>query len=155
MKSEKKSSIDAADLMLRTAKQKCLPLDGLRLSKLVFIAYQWHLHFHSSSLFDDAIEARRFGPEIPNLHRLSLAYGQEAIPFRRVRSDIGDPRSDAARTMDSILNTYGRLSYASLVQYCCHDGSAWKKARDRNVFFISDDLILESVREELKNGDAV
>ena len=55
-----------ADDILKLAKRRDLTLTPMQLVKLAYIAYGWYLAIYEKRLFDDRIEAWKYGPIIPN-----------------------------------------------------------------------------------------
>ena len=69
-----------ADDILKLAKRRGMVLTPMQLMKLVYIAYGWYLAMHNARLFDDRIEAWKYGPVIPNLYHATKHFGGNIIP---------------------------------------------------------------------------
>lgn len=56
-----------------------IELTPMKLLKLVYIAHGWHRGYFSSNLINDAVQAWRYGPVIPDLYRKIKHYGRGSI----------------------------------------------------------------------------
>lgn len=54
-------------------------LTPMKLLKLVYIAHGWHRGYFSENLINDAVQAWRYGPVIPDLYRKVKGYGRRDI----------------------------------------------------------------------------
>ncbi len=56
------------------------PVTPMKVIKLVYLAYGWHLAFNDSTeLFDEDIQAWKYGPVVPSLYHKVKEYGNAAI----------------------------------------------------------------------------
>jgi uncharacterized phage-associated protein len=60
-----------ADAILKIAKEQGKPLTPLKLMKLVYIAHGWHMAIENQDLFNNRIEAWKYGPVIPDLYQVT------------------------------------------------------------------------------------
>src|SRR5690606_24176720 len=77
MKKAKYTPAHIANYFLWKAKKENIELTAMKLIKLVYVAYGWYLAFKDEKLFDERIEAWRYGPVIPSLYH----------EFKRFRND--------------------------------------------------------------------
>lgn len=94
--------------------------DLMKLFKLTYYAQAWHLAWHGSPLFDDAIEAWKAGP-VPRTLWNYYKYQSSTAP--------GAGFSDSERaTIDAVLAFYGALDGPALSRGT-HRESPWLNAR--------------------------
>ncbi|MFR0558808.1 Panacea domain-containing protein [Pseudoscardovia radai] len=118
-------------------------LTNLSLNKLCFYAQVESLRNAHKTLFDDPIEAWRYGPVCPGVYRAYKRYGRNAIPAPA--TPVPDLAPDKARIMENTWKDYGWLSAYDLVRLSHRGDGAWSKAwaQGRDTM-ITPDLILES-----------
>jgi len=95
------------------------PLDPLRLQKLVYFSQAWSLAWDKHALFEEEIEAWRWGPVSPTLWRGQHA-GVQGNPDRLSESEQA--------TVLAVLNFYGQLTDSQLVDLS-HKDTPWREAR--------------------------
>ncbi len=103
------------------------PMTAMKLQKLVFYSYAWHLVWDERPLFDTRIEAWSNGPVSPELYRMHRGM------FQVAPNDIpGDPdKLDPAErgSIDAVLNTYGAKP-AHWLSELSHRERPWSEARE-------------------------
>jgi uncharacterized phage-associated protein len=62
----------------------CIEISQMKLHKLVFIAYGWHLALKGETLFDEKIEAWEHGPVVRSLYPEFKNFGKDPITVRSV-----------------------------------------------------------------------
>lgn len=146
----------AANRILELSKTKGIDLTPLQLMKLVYMSNGWMLGLHGLKLFDDKIEAWKYGPVIPTLYHETKEFG--ASPIRETLPEpVGDkldPR--AVEILASVVDSYGHLSGAALSNLTHKPGSPWAKVwdPDRSHIEIPESVIREHY-ERLKDADVV
>lgn len=101
-------------------------MTAMKLQKLVYYSYAWHLVWEERPLFDAPIEAWANGPVIREL------YQQHRGQFGVSSWPIGDGTrlQDAERTsIDAVVDFYGKKSAHELSELT-HRERPWQKARD-------------------------
>lgn len=73
------SSESVANYFIKKSFDKGVPLSQMKLLKLVYIAHGWHRGYFSKNLINDAVQAWRYGPVIPDLYRKVKHYGHRTI----------------------------------------------------------------------------
>lgn len=139
-----------ADDILKIAKRRGVPVTPMQLMKLVYISYGWYLAMHGSKLFNDRIEAWKYGPVIPNLYQATKRFGRDPIPTHLIADGpISNPAMEAFYS--SIVENYGRYSGIALSNLTHRDGTPWQRVFRPNVMGIeiTDDLIREHYQQGL------
>jgi uncharacterized phage-associated protein len=92
----------------------------MQVLKLAYYAQGWNIAWEGRPLFDDRIEAWKYGP-VPVTCRNERKYGWPV----QIR-----PLSDEAReVVDPVIEFYGHLGGPQLAELSHAEGSPWKEAR--------------------------
>ena len=145
-----------ADDILKLAKRRGVALTPMQLMKLVYISYGWYLAMQDMKLFDDRIEAWKYGPVIPDLYQATKRFGREAIPHDLIAdSDLSRP--DLETFLSGVVENYGKYSGIALSNLTHRDGTPWKQIFNPDFFDteIPDELIREHYRQGLNARRAV
>lgn len=139
-----------ADDILKLAKRRGLSLTPMQLMKLVYIAYGWHLAMQGSKLFDERVEAWKYGPVIPDLYQATKHFGGSAVPAHLI-ADSPISRPDLEVFLDSIVENYGKYSGIALSNLTHRSGTPWHRVYRPNVLNleIPDDYIREHYQQGL------
>lgn len=114
-----------ANYFLELADHEHIPIDPLKLQKLVYLAHGWHLAFFGRPLITNDIEAWRYGPVVPALYREFKEFGASTITRHALGFDTGALDHDARRLIDAVWNKYKMLSAAQLSAITHEPNSAW------------------------------
>ena len=68
--------------------RKIRRISNLQLQKLVYISFGWHTICSNEDLFQDRIEAWRYGPVIPSLYYKFNAFNDNPISVRTIDNDL-------------------------------------------------------------------
>lgn len=141
-----------ANFFLEKADAAGVPLTQLKLLKLVYIAYGWHLALKNKRLFDEPIEAWQHGPVVPSIYHEFKHFGKQPITSRSFDADMeGDdlcltipevPESDASTrfVLDKVWAAYRKFSGWDLRNKTHEEGSPWEKVfRDGERGIIMND----------------
>ena len=144
------SAITIADQMLRIAKSKGQRLTPLQLMKLVYIAHGWSFPIRGADLFENRIEAWKYGPVIPDLYHATKRFGREPIALDLV----GNPDEavvDAATKsfLESVYDAYGHMSGIALSSLTHQSGTPWQQIYRDGAYnlTIPDSLIKDHYNE--------
>jgi uncharacterized phage-associated protein len=104
---------------------KSLPVDNLKLQKLLYYSQAVHLVLNGKTpLFREPIEAWDYGPVVPAVYHEYKKFGLEFIPCldESVMLDLG---SNEIECISMVLGYYGQMSGLDLVNKT-HQESPWK-----------------------------
>ena len=138
-----------ADDILKLAKRVDMPLTPMQLMKLVYISYGWFLAMQNTKLFDDRIEAWKYGPVIPNLYHATKHFGRSQIPYSLI-ADTPVSRPDLEVFLNSIVEQYGHFSGIALSNLTHREGTPWKRVFEPNVLGI--EIPDQYIREHYQRG---
>jgi len=132
---------DVAAYILR----KCGAMTAMKLQKLCYYAYGYHLAWEERQLFPERFEAWANGPvcsQLYKLHRGQFQLQPGDIPGNPDALDPGERES-----VDLVLSTYGRFT-AHQLSAMSHREMPWVKARRR-----ADAKALERSSEQLRDAE--
>ena len=124
-----------ADDILKIAKRKGKNLTPMQLMKLVYVSYGWYLAMTNNKLFEDRIEAWKYGPVIPNLYHATKHFGSGEIPASMI-SDAPISNSHLDIFLSSIVDNYADYSGIALSNLTHRVGTPWQAVYRPNVMGI-------------------
>ncbi len=101
------------------------PLTAMKLQKLLYYSYAWHLVWDEEQLFQESIEAWANGPVVPAI------YERHRGRFRLENWPWGNPanlQQNERETVDVVLSVYGDLG-AHELSNMTHREPPWRDAR--------------------------
>lgn len=148
--------LTVADAILKIAKSKGKSLTPMQLVKLTYIAHGWSLALRDKDLFQNRIEAWRYGPVIPDLYHATKRFGRNMIPLDLVGNLVDILVSDEDRVfLEDVVNKYGEFDGIALSYMTHKAGTPWT-----SVYYTSgqnaeipDHLIAQHYKE-LLDGSA-
>lgn len=133
-----------AETILREAKSVGRELTPMQLIKLTYIAHGWSLAVNGRDLFEDRIEAWKYGPVIPALYQATKHFGRRPIPLLMV----GDPNEKLLDDLDyalvkDVYAKYRHLTGVQLSDLTHRSGSPWHEVYREGVLSIEipDEII--------------
>lgn len=124
------SAKTVANYLLELGKRDGVPIDPLKLQKLVYLAHGWSLVFLQRPLIKDAVEAWRFGPVVPALYREFKRFGASPITdSTAVAGPAETLDADSRALIDAVWDRYKALSPIQLSMFTHERGYAWDLAR--------------------------
>lgn len=152
-----------ANYFIRKSFDTGVELTPMKLLKLVYIAHGWHRGYFSSNLINDAVQAWRYGPVIPDLYRKIKHYGRNAIdaPIDNYGvpgdGNLGNEYPDAQTPalLDKVWDAYSNCSGVELSAMTHQQGTpwdeVWKSSRGDNYSgaIIPNELIEKHYKERI------
>lgn len=137
-------------------------ISNLKLQKLLYYAQGIHLAAFDTALFEEEIQAWRYGPVVENVYHDYKIYGSGAIfvPTNSIQATL---TTEVKRFIENIYAYYGQYSASKLMQMT-HEELPWRTTRDSEIiskdkiksFFKNSPLSLKianpSQEERLKNA---
>lgn len=149
-----------ANYFIKKAKENNENLTPMKLIKLCYIAHGTCLAYFGQPLFEDRIEAWKYGPVIPTLYREFKKYGNSHIDEYYVPvedSKISLPEEEDIDTkfiLDAAWNKFGSWSGEELSSWTHQLDSAWSKTYKKYSYssaIIPEYLIKEEFSNYIKN----
>ncbi len=117
------------------------PSNPMKLQKILYFAYGWYLaYFGDKKLFDEAIQAWKYGPVIESVYHEVKSYGNYAITspiskfflgetsvfsFQYKTPKISFKNDDDKDFLDSIWKAYSKFPALQLSAMTHEDGTPW------------------------------
>lgn len=139
---------DIADFFIDIANKQFVDEDGvaegitnLKLQKILYFAQAAHLSMYGKPLFNEEIEAWKFGPVVASIYRKYKSQLNKTLPQPKHLKELPN---DLKIFLESIWNIYGKFSAAELVNIT-HNHEPWKI-----IFYGADSkkIISKSMLEE-------
>ncbi len=94
--------------------------------KLAYLSHGWMLGIHARSLLSEPVEAWRYGPVVPSIHRRCKSFRANAIDTELVdrSSDLDD---DQKRIMSDVIEAYREYEAWMLSSITHKRGTPWDK----------------------------
>ena len=109
--------------ILKLAKSKGKGLTPLQLMKMVYIAYGFHLASTGRRrLFEDDIEAWKYGPVVPNLYHETKSFGRTEISYEH-GDDFPFYHPDEKTLLSRIVDVYGAYPGTALSNLTHREGT--------------------------------
>ena len=152
------NSLAVANWFIKKAKLEDIRLDQMKLVKLVYIAQGLGLAI-GKPLFEERIEAWKYGPVIPNVYYTFKHYGLENIDdmasnnlIEANKPIVPDDDPDAHKILDGTWQEFKNLSGIQLSNWSHNQDGPWyqvwhgENGKNHNSYVIDDDLIGEYFR---------
>ena len=107
--------------------------DLLQLIKLCYLTYGWYLAWHDKCLFEQKVEAWKYGPVIPELYYALRHYRDEPLPANCLESLVREGKDkfrlseEMKELIDAVVDYYGECSGITLSALTHQKGSPWEK----------------------------
>jgi len=132
----------------------------MKLIKLVYISYAWSLAIYQNKLFNERIEAWRYGPVIPSIYHEFKRWGDSPIKQFSVNSElqtggisypvIRKDDFETYRIVETVWKIYKNKSGIDLSSITHEKGSPWNFAYDQGENNpMNDDKIEARAREAI------
>lgn len=115
------TSLDVANYFLSLNDYE--DLTNLKIQKMVYYAYGWHLALYDKPLFDAKFEAWEYGPVIPDLYQKLKKYKNRPVPIpQNFNPNIVGNKTEF---LDDIYIKYGRYSASKLCDLTHVKSTPW------------------------------
>ena len=104
-------------------------ISNMKIQKLLYYAQGIYLAIANEPLFDDPIEAWRFGPVVPDVYHRFKTHGFESVPVPQ-DFDATVFSADQRSILDEVNEAYGQFS-AWKLRDMTHDEAPWRDADAR------------------------
>jgi uncharacterized phage-associated protein len=115
--------------LLALGRRDGIPIDPLKLQKLVYLAHGWSLVFLKRPLILDPIEAWRYGPVVPTLYHDFRKFGASPITEYPQTTESAPLDEQAKSLLETVWQRYRSLSPIQLSMLTHEPGYAWDLAR--------------------------
>ena len=146
------SAMEIADEILKIGKRAGMSFTPMQLMKLVYIAHGWSLAVLDRDIFQDRIEAWKYGPVIPALYQATRQFRRKPIPHHLIDEDSPPKVCDEVLSfLHDVVDKYGYLNGIQLSNLTHLPGTPWDQVYepDGSNIEISDRLIKQYYSEKL------
>lgn len=133
-------AIAATEQLLHIAHKHGMGLTPMQVLKLVYISHGWMLGLHQQPLFDEDVEAWKYGPVVPCVYRKYKEFRGSPIksPGKDHEEDMEGPKRNM---IGQVFDGYGTYTGIELSELTHQEGSPWDTARKARMDIIPNDLI--------------
>lgn len=141
------SALTVANEFIRLSNEEDFELNHLKLQKLLYFAQGWHLAIEKKPLFNETIQAWKYGPVIPIIYDIFKNYGSSSIKNWRFycSENIDD---NTLNFIKNIWNLYKKFDAITLSILSHEKNGPWDKSKN-HYMEISIDLIQNFFTEKL------
>lgn len=139
------SAMDVAAFFVRMDDLKDIEdgITNLKIQKLLYYAQGYHLAYFEKPLFNDTIEAWRYGPVVPEVYRKLSRFNRNPVDIEYLKSQNGDdvgilPDGETRRLLTSVFEQLGQYSAWKLMEMT-HKESPWETT-EQNAEITKDKL---------------
>ena len=100
--------------------------DSLQIQKLTYIIFGFYAAKYDEYLFDDRIEAWKYGPVIPILYKEIKGGGEEVYNAPAIED------KKVLKTINNIINTYGKKDGTWLIDRTHAEDTPWSEVYKKN-----------------------
>jgi len=145
-------AITIADAILGIAKETGSKLTPMQLVKLTYIAHGWSLGLGRGSLFNNRIEAWKYGPVIPDLYHVTKKYGRKPIPLDLIVAENSKVDESTKAFLRSVYNAYKKFDGIQLSYLTHMSGTPWDKVYADGIQHIEiPDSLIEDHYKKIKD----
>ena len=133
-------AIAAAEQLLHVAHKHRMGLTPMQILKLVYISHGWMLGLHQRPLFDENVEAWKYGPVVPGVYRKYKKFRGNPIesPGKDHKEDMVGSKMNV---IGQVFDEYATYTGIELSELTHREGSPWDTAWKAGMDIIPNDLI--------------
>ena len=133
-----KTPSEVANFILDKGIRDKISITPMKLIKMIYIAYGWALGANNIKLFNEEIEAWKFGPAVPSVYHefkhfggqpIKDALSQEYDPFKQMSAytpQISKEDVDVRNILDLVWDLYRDKSATDLMRLTHKKDTPWK-----------------------------
>ena len=121
-------------------------ISNLKLQKILYYIQGYHLAYFNKPLFNDKIEAWKYGPVVVNVYHEYKDYDREQLPTNNYNFDISKLSQEQKNLIINVFNTYNNFSAPKLVEMT-HDELPWKESYSPDI---SKEISIETMKKYFK-----
>jgi uncharacterized phage-associated protein len=144
---------DIAKKLLNLAKSDAIHMDTMKLLKLTYIAHGYNLGFKGKPLFENAVQAWKYGPVIPELYHVTKRFGGKSVDPAIVELySENELNENDDKFLTIIWNAYKKYNGLQLSSKTHEEGTPWDKVYNQVHYNVIDNTIIEEYYKELINA---
>lgn len=147
----KTDAVDVANIFIELAnadENSCMT--NLQLNELVYLAQAWSLEKLERALFEEEIQAWKYGPIIPSVYHEFKKYGKERIAEVSCEYAEDEVSSEELDLLLDVAEQYRNYSASKLREITHKAGGAWSQTYDETK---TNQIPKELIRKDVENED--
>lgn len=116
-------STTVAAKILSLASAENIPIDPLKMMKLVYLCHGWSLALRDDSLINEEVEAWQYGPVIPDLYQRIRGFRASPITAVMCGPEVLSPEQE--QLVESVFGVYKPFSGLQLSEMTHQPGTPW------------------------------
>lgn len=144
---------DIAKKFIELSNKDSIPMSPMKLLKLTYIAHGYYLAFTDKPLFENKIEAWKYGPVIPDLYHIikRVDFSNNDFKFIEMYSQNNLSKEDS-KFIETVWGAYNRFDGSQLSSKTHEKDTPWYKTYNGQSFTqINNELIKEYYKNKV-NG---
>lgn len=153
-----KTPSEVANFFLEKGKKEGVTITPMKLIKIIYIAYGWALGAENIRLFDEEIEAWKYGPVIPSVYHEFKHFGsapivnflsQEYNPFEDLNAHapkIPENNEDVLEVLELVWDLYKDKSATRLMSMTHQQGTPWYKIWNEDNKRMNEEIPPEQIK---------
>ena len=124
-------------------------ITNLKLQKLLYYLQGYWLGFYQKPLFNEQVEAWRYGPVVPSVYETFKRYGKEAIPVAKEGKELALESKEQEQYFKNIYKAFSMYSASFLVSMT-HNETPWATTRGKGRWqAIADESMIDYFSKRL------
>ena len=123
---------DIADFYISMYEESVDQMTNLRLNKFLYFAQGWSLVRLGKPLFDEDIQAWKYGPVVPSVYETYKVCGRNPLDYKESEDFMDRLSKEQIDLLIDVAMEYGDYSTEKLVSMSHEEGSPWSVAYDSN-----------------------
>lgn len=144
------NALNVGNNILKRGFAENIDITPMKLQKLIYFVYRDYLKRTQRPLFNERFETWRYGPVIPSVYNEFKKYGSNAIrnyalePGKTSFFTVNEESSPVFKEIiDNVWMQYKHYDGIVLSSMTHQEGTAWKKAYDARISYLSDTDIIQ------------
>ena len=133
-------------------------ISPMKLQKLMYFLYRDYLNTTGDPLFSERFETWQYGPVLSQVYHAFKGYGASSIKKYYIDSDgnalkVNEGNNpEFARILDRVWERYKNYNGIQLSELTHKNHTAWYKAWNNDLIFLTDEDIGAEAEDEVVNG---
>jgi len=152
---------EVANYFITRGLQEKNPVNPMKLQKMLYYAYGWYYAFYDKKLFDEDIQAWKYGPVVEKIYHDVKQYGNYPIttPISKYLIGEGDSMfsfkvetpelkieadSEESKFFDAMWKVYSRHSAIALSNSTHSEGTPWDTVSKRTNLNVTNNVAIDN-----------
>lgn len=146
------TAFDVANHIITLAEKMGEAVTNMKLQKLLYYSYAWHLAQFDTRLFSENIQAWQYGPVVPVVYFKYNSYGADNIKSPE-DGNTDNISTESKDLIEEVFSVYGNKSAIELVRLS-HSESPWRDVYEDGKMNAIPDELISSFFKKKQQADA-